>query len=429
MMLNKKLLIKLFSFSLLSRLLTVLGSFFLGFTLAKHFGAQGVGLFSIAQAVLLGLSIGARKGGDILLLKHSVLKKPSGYFLNYSLFSVVIKSVTKSGLFITAVMAGGTLILYNKTDFDSQLLVILGLALSVVPFSIGYVVSSFLKAAQKPGFACLYENGIVSLLTAIIINIIFYFDFNIELWHLSFTFLLASLITSSVGLLQCSRLGDLSSCVVNIGNYASERKDFFSIAAITYIQNTGIIYLSGVLLSTHQLGLFKTAERVALFIPFILVVANAVLPPRFSLLYKENKIEELESLAKFSSRLCSFLALPFAVTIIVYSGEILSYFGPEFYAAKGMLVALVIVQFFNVSVGSVGTLLNMSGNQNIMKSISLFCFLSSLISFILFYYILPDWALFSSLMVNVFFQNCLALYFVYKRLDVAILPFTRRLLG
>jgi O-antigen/teichoic acid export membrane protein len=83
-------------------------------------------------------------------------------------------------------------------------------------------------------------------------------------------------------------------------------------------------------------------------------------------------VRAVRRLAKISTRAMLALALPVVVVMSVFSDFIMSIFGEGFAQAAPLLVIIAVGQLINVSTGSVGFLLNMTGHERDMRNVTLF---------------------------------------------------------
>ena len=137
------------------------------------------------------------------------------------------------------------------------------------------------------------------------------------------------------------------------------------------MQQVVFILIAGLYLNDAELGLFKVAERTALLINFVLITINAVFPPRFARLYKQGKFDELISLVKKGVYVGLLVASPLLLVCIAFPKWLLGFYGPEFLNAHLMLQIIAIGQGLNLATGSIDYLLNMTGNEVIMRNIAI----------------------------------------------------------
>ena len=119
----------------------------------------------------------------------------------------------------------------------------------------------------------------------------------------------------------------------------------------------------GVFLDAKQVGIYGAALKTSLWVPFILASVNAISAPLIAALYARGEHQQLQQLVSTIARWMFYPALLTALGLIVFSVPILKLFGPEFVAARGVLIILMVGQLINVGAGSVGYLLTMTGHQ------------------------------------------------------------------
>lgn len=120
----------------------------------------------------------------------------------------------------------------------------------------------------------------------------------------------------------------------------------------------------GLFLSAEDVGLYGAALKTASWVLFILGAVNAIAAPLIASLYAQGDHRELQRLVTTVARWMFMPALAIAVGLVVFAEPILQLFGPEFVAAKGVLIILTLGELVNVGAGSVGYLMNMTGHQN-----------------------------------------------------------------
>ena len=116
-------------------------------------------------------------------------------------------------------------------------------------------------------------------------------------------------------------------------------------------------------LGSQKVGIYSAAITTAAWVNFILVAVNAIAAPLFASLYAEENFQGLQKLVSSISKLVFIPAFLGACGLILFANPLLGLFGPEFVAAKWVLIALTLGQLVNVGVGSVGYLLTMTGHQ------------------------------------------------------------------
>jgi O-antigen/teichoic acid export membrane protein len=196
-----------------------------------------------------------------------------------------------------------------------------------------------------------------------------------------------------------------------------------------FMQSVLSIIVAGWLLSESGLGLFKTSQQTATLINFVLIVINAIFPPRFASLHREGNISALGRLARQGALLGVAIAAPLLLVCLLVPGWVLGLFGSEFSQAVPLLRILALAQLVNVATGSVGFLLNMTGHETLMRNLALIC---NAIGLSMFFLLIPLFGPLGAAMALAFVlvvQNLVALYFVWRKLGIWTLPLPNVLSG
>lgn len=121
----------------------------------------------------------------------------------------------------------------------------------------------------------------------------------------------------------------------------------------------------GWLSTNEQVAAMQIAERGAMLVALSLMVVNLAIGPHITQVHRSGDRAKLQALSRHSARMALVAALPVAAVLILLGGPILNLvFGAEYKEiATAPLTILTFGQLINVSVGSVGMLLMMSGYE------------------------------------------------------------------
>lgn len=410
------------------------GSLLLALVIGRAFGPAGMGVFALAQAILLGAGMLSRVGLDNALMRYVGQDQTSANVWRYCQWAF------SRGLVIALAVAlvlwwlrGPFEQLFNAENLAS---VLVGIVLAVPTFTLSFLLSGLFKAARKPATAALLENGSVALVTAGLLVAWLMLGGREDLAVIGYAYAAASLLVVGQGLWQARRwlagqawwkgrreeLACVAGDLVPKPQFLATSRAFFVINFAGFMQQALAVMVAGWLLSSAELGLFKAAQQTAIMISFILIVINAIFPPRFAALYHEGELDALGRLARQGAALGTAMASPLLVLCLVFPGWVLNWFGEGFSEGAMLLRIIAIGQLVNVATGSVGHLLNMTGHERLMRNIALVCSSLGLASF--FVLIPPLGALGAALALAfvLIVQNLVAMYFVWRRLDVWTLP-------
>ncbi|EPC04144.1 hypothetical protein L861_02195 [Litchfieldella anticariensis FP35 = DSM 16096] len=409
----------------IARGIAALGGLLLAMILGRLYGPAGVGVFALAQSLYVGAAILARYGMNNALMRYVGQDHQSKEIVVYLRWAI-----RKAGLLSLVAAATIFLLRGHLGDwFDAGALpgVLVGISLVIPAVTLAFVVGGFMKGIRKPATACLLENGSIALVACLPV-----LGLN-AIWptegvaNAGWALALASWLVLAQGAWQAWRW--LKSQQLHTAEVPATKQEFsasshafFVLSLALLMQQVVSILIAGWLLDSAQLGLFKAAERTALLINFILLVINAVLPPRFAALYRQRDMAGLSALARKGVLIGLGLATPMLLLCLLVPQWVLSLFGPEFTQAENLLRIIALAQLINVATGPVGFLLNMTGHEKLMRNIAL---VSNAIGLSMFFILIPPfgalgaaWALALVLVL----QNLTALMFAWRKLGIWMLP-------
>ncbi len=409
----------------IARGVSALGGLLLVVVLGRLYGPNGVGLFALAQSLYLGAGIMAKYGMDNALMRF-VGQEPHCVHVKTYLRWALMRSLWLSLLAAVAIYLLRSPLerLFSSPELAS---VLPGIAVAIPAFTLAFVLGGFMKGVNKPATACLLENGSISLIATLLLLSMNLMWPDSGILQAGWAFALAAWLVLGQGFWQARHwlvrqkwkvIGEL----ISRKEFRSSSQAFFFLSLAQFMQQVVGIMIAGWLLSSDELGLFRSAERIAFLISFILLVINAVFPPRFAKLFYKGDYFGLNRLAKKSSLFASLLAFPLLIICLCYPSWVLGLMGEGFSGASFILQILACAQLVNVSTGSVGFLLNMTGHEALMRNISLLCnALGLLLLLIMTSQFGIVGAAFSFATVLVL-QNLTALFFAWRRLGIWMLP-------
>ena len=119
----------------------------------------------------------------------------------------------------------------------------------------------------------------------------------------------------------------------------------------------------GALAGAESAGIYAVLTRGSDLIAFALVAVNAAVAPSFAGLQAAGDHARFQRTVTRSARLIFLLSLPIALGLLVFGHVYLQLFGDTFSAGVPGLRIAVLGQLVNVSMGSVGVLLVMTGHE------------------------------------------------------------------
>lgn len=414
----------------LAKVVSALGTLGLVVVVGRLYGPQGVGVFALAQSVLLGAGILARQGMDNALMRFVGRDIASPQVSSYLYWAI------RRSLWISIPLSALVVGLRNLAEsfFSMPMLsdVLLGIGIAVPFYTWAFLLTGFFKGIRKPATAALLENGSISLVTGGFVWLVgcVLGEPSNELAWLGWAYALASVVVAIQGSFQAALwLRRRRNVSLEVPLTSSDRAEFriashafFITGLAVLMQSVVSIIIAGKFLGSEEMGLFKSAQQVAISVGFVLLVINAIFPPRFASLYHQGEMESLGKLARAGALLGTIMAAPFLLVCLLLPEWVLGFLGEGFGPAAPLLQIVALAQLVNVATGSVGFLLNMTGHERYMRNIALLCSALGLVGFLT----LTPWlgALGAALALAFVMvaQNLVAMCFVWLKLGIWTLP-------
>lgn len=351
-----------FAFSIFARGWSILSLLLVNFLIANLLSPSDAGAFLLLFNTFFVACIVCRIGADSFLVKlvsrntgrlsERLEKIVFNYFLIYSFVCFIVVF----------------LIFYFK-DFIVEYL-----ALPVESSVFFYFIYS-IPFSCFSYFVSFYFQGIKKFnLSILCLNFISYSSFLI-----SFLFIDFDLLSLSISFFFCQVLSFLFSVYIlfRYGFKVNAKPSvrlikkllFLSLPFFFYSLSSQLIIWGGQIiastnLSAEEYGGYSIAHRISQILSVVLMFINFFFMPQFAKSFKERNMLLIQNLCSRIFALLLPCSLILGSLLIFFSSNILGLFGDFYIEFKNVLILLVAAQIINLSTGSVGYLLSMSGNQS-----------------------------------------------------------------
>src|SRR5699024_9743402 len=140
---------------------------------------------------------------------------------------------------------------------------------------------------------------------------------------------------------------------------------FAMIAGMRKINNSADVLMLGMLGSTSLVGIYRVATRGAKLNALGVAAINQVTKPYFTRFHNDGNKQRLQRLATSSARANFMLALPITLAFWFFGEPIIALvFGQEYVTAYWPLAILAGAHLLRTASGSLGSLLNMTDNED-----------------------------------------------------------------
>ena len=127
----------------------------------------------------------------------------------------------------------------------------------------------------------------------------------------------------------------------------------------------------GSMTTIEDVGIYHTAFKLSMFAAVALMSVNSIASPKFAEMFAKNDMEGLEKVVHQSTKMIFWSSVPFVVVFFIFPHFLLGLFGEEFKIGVTAFIFLSCGRLISSLSGSVGNILQMTGNQNIYASILL----------------------------------------------------------
>lgn len=414
----------------LAKAVSALGALALVVVVGRLYGPEGVGVFALAQSILLGSGIIGRRGMDNALMRFVGREADSPQvrsYLNWAVRRSLVISLPLSILLIV--------FRYPIEHFfamSSLASVLLGIGLAVPFYTWAFLLTGFFKGIRKPATAAFLENGSISLVAGALILLVPYVLSGGEqdIAYIGWAYAVAAVLVALHGGLHAvfwlrshqREQGVRGLDVADKTEFRVTSQAFFIMGLAAFMQSALSIMIAGKFLGSEEMGLFKSAQQIAISVGFVLMVINAIFPPRFASLYHQGKMDGLGKLARSGALLGIVLAAPFLLLCLLVPEWVLGLLSEGFAPAATLLRIIALAQLVNVATGSVGFLLNMTGYERYMRNIAIVCSTMGLLGF---FSLTPLFGALGAALALAFVlvaQNLAAMCFVWLKLGIWTLP-------
>ncbi len=130
--------------------------------------------------------------------------------------------------------------------------------------------------------------------------------------------------------------------------------------------------VNGITTNIEEVGVYYTAFKLSMFAAVALMAINSIASPKFAEMFAKNDMEGLKKVIHQSTKMIFWSSAPLVIIFFIFPEFFLGLFGEEFKIGVTAFIFLSCGRLISSFSGSVGNILQMTGNQNIYAKILLF---------------------------------------------------------
>ena len=411
--------------SLMGTIFGFVVGFFVKMYLVNKVGAESFGLYTIAVSFQGAVSTLVALGMPQVIIKFLPKfldednEEKTSVFTTKTL-SFLLVAGTASALLIIASSTIISTYFFQKPN----LTYILALAAIYIPLSLysAYITSiyrSFLKIKEIILYGTIYLISIRATLTFIVFaftsDITYFLLIEILSMFLSSFLLTIHFKSEKMHLFKPDALKKVLPKKKEILDYA---KTIYANSLIGFAGGYVMTFIMSILLPASAIGVFAILMTIAGLTNFLQSNINNIFAPMISKLVNSGDIKELSLLYKESTFLLNFATIPFIVTVVLFSKDILSLYGEEFVPHTFELMVLFLANYFSLAVGSSGMMMMMGGLEKEELRLQIFILVLTIVLSLLF---LPTYGLLAVVFIKLaimFTVNMVEVYYIHQRFKI-----------
>ena len=335
--------------------------------LARLIGAEGLGAYSFAIAIVGLVAIPVQLGFPQFVVRYCAIYMRRGDMalmkgLLYSVGLIVL------GMAVLALVVSIPLVKYLVREHGVIASATLFWAFALLPWSGLSAVGS--SALRGLGFVTLGQFAGQVVRPLCFVGIIgtglvagWQMDSTIAVKYNVVAALIASL-TAVLLLIRIRPAGFFStSPEFEISHWIRGALPFVVLGGVYVVMQQIDLIMVGMLATARDVGVYSVVSRIAMLVPVGLLVINPVIAPQIARYHDAGDLSSLQRLVAYAARASVLLALPFYLMLSLGGDWVLStVYGDAFSYGNQALMILLVGQLFNAAMGSVGMILNMTGN-------------------------------------------------------------------
>lgn len=345
---------------------TLVAGFFFKIYTARVLGAEGIGLYALGTSVVAFFSLFAHWGIPRAMVRFIPMyaaqndaARIRGLIVRGGLVVALVSSTLGIVLFLTRDEIA-TRIFSEPALAPILALFAFSIPLGTLGFLLDQIAVGFQQTARSKSINSFFTYPLLIVLTVIFLNLG---------WGVS-GYVLATLFSSAAGILVLMRV--VQRLVPAAVHHSSLEPAVWRYAgAMAFLGIWGFLsgeadkLILGIYLPTASVGVYSVALTIAAFIPMLLTSVNSIFAPTISHLYAQGQYQLLEQLFQTLTKWVLGFTLPLIGVIFCFAPELMGIFGSEFRTGWSVLVIVALGQLVNVSTGSVGMMLWMSGHESV----------------------------------------------------------------
>ena len=365
--------------------------FLMSFVIAHYYGARGLGNYVLAIVVLRIFTLVAKLGLDTFSIRFIASFAKQGKWNSIKLFRrkilglLIITSIISSILmhFLSGIIA-------DLININAEYIRLISFfVLPMVFFMLHYQSLRGLKRIAEFSFFYRMSQATFSIASLFAISA-FITSKNVPIYAYLTSLCIVSLLAVITYKYWFSKKEKLASPEViedlTIRNMLKISIPLMLAQSVQFIMAWTDKLMIGNMMNAESVAVYGVAFRFSMGVSITLMAINSIASPKFAEKYVNNDILGMGKIAMQSAKLIFWTTIPLAAILLIFPKFFMGLYGVEFLIGFEVLRWLIIGRIVNAFSGSVGNLMQMSGQQ---KSYMNILIIGSVINVLLNYFLIP----------------------------------------
>jgi O-antigen/teichoic acid export membrane protein len=394
--------------------------FLLSFVIAYYYGAQGLGKYVLAIVVLRIFTLIAKLGIDTFSIRFIAAFAKQGKWKSIQLLrkkTLVLLSVTS--LVSSVIMYFLSDTISDMIDTSTEYIKLSSFfILPLIFFMLHYQSLRGLKKIAEFSFFYRMSQATFSIVSIFIIST-FIKSNNVPIYAYLTSLSIVSVLSVVTYQFWFSKKASLNSEEIiedlTIRNILKISVPLMLAQSVQFIMAWTDKLMIGNMMSAESVAVYEVAFRFSMGVSITLMAINSISSPKFAEKFASDDIKGMGKIAMQSAKIIFWTSVPIATILLIFPKFFMGLYGSEFLIGFEVLRWLIIGRIVNALSGSVGNLMQMSGQQKTYMNI---LFVGAVINVILNYNLIPKYgingAAFASV-ASLSFWNLSMVYMVKRK--------------
>ena len=370
--------------------------FLLTLIIARYFGASGLGDYVLAIIVLRVFAMIAKLGVDTTSIRVIASFASQNKFKSIKYFrKKIVLLLIATTLIFSAIMYFNAVLLASFIGANPEYIKLNSFLVLPMTFFILHYQS--LRGLKKIAEFSFFYRMSETLFTIVSILVIYYFykDASVPIYGYVTSICIVSILTFIsynywFKVKSKGGMNDQELDLMPLKNILAISMPLMFAQSVQFIMAWTDKLMIGNMMTTQDVGIYHIAFKLSMFATIGLMAINSIAAPKFAELYAKQDFEGLKKVVNQSTKFIFWSTIPLVAIFFIFPEFLLGIFGDKFKIGVTAFIFLSCGRLLSSFSGSVGNILQMTGNQNIYAKI---LFLGAILNVLLNLILIPRYGI------------------------------------